>query len=78
MTGMVMLSLSTIFCETKSLWDYTGIQALMIIDHGNHRLLHKILESWCRNLLRFGNDRFMTIVSHNGSELHKPTDLKVL
>lgn len=78
MTGMVMISLSTIFCETKTLWDYTGIQALMNIDHGDHRLIHKILESWYRHLLGFGSDRFMTRVSHNGSEFYKPTALKDL
>lgn len=49
MTGMVMMSLSTIFCETMSLWDYVGIQALTNTDFGDYRLLHKIPDSWCRH-----------------------------
>lgn len=60
MTGMVMMSLSTRFCERKSLWDHTGIQALKNTDRSDHRLSHKMLQSWCRHLLKFENDRLMT------------------
>lgn len=67
MTGMVRISLSTIFCGTQSLWDCAGIQVLTNIDHGGHRLVHRVLESESRPFLRFGSDRYMTRMSHGES-----------
>lgn len=73
MTGTVRISLSTIFCGTQSLWGCAGIQALMNIDHGGHRLVHRVLESELRPFLRFESDSCMTRMSHGESEFHKPT-----
>lgn len=45
----------------------------MNIDHGGHRLVHRVLESELRPFLRFGSDRYMTRMSDGESEFHKPT-----